>query len=146
MSRISGQEDSFDGALKAVRRYLLEKGNQFDRGPSYEGNGETLASVAQAVRMYETLGYSKLVEFGHPPTYAVLGRGRREVHIFQPQDPKIRDWLENDHATLNDPPIRAYFLEKSGLSESDLPAPRTPRQFHINEVDNVFIVTTDERA
>lgn len=146
MGGISKQDDSFDNALKAVRRYLLEKGNRFDRGPSYEGNGEVLASVAQAVRIYETLGYKKLMEFGHPPTYAVLGRGHREVHIFQPKDPKIRDWLENDHATLNDPPIRAYFLEKSGLSESDLPTPRAPRHFHINEVDSVFIVTTDERA
>ncbi|CDI01604.1 MAG: hypothetical protein WAU60_07240 [Candidatus Competibacter denitrificans] len=146
MGGTSGQESGFDSALKAVRRYLLEKGNRFDRGPSYEGNGEVLASVSQAVRMYETLGYTKLMEFGHPPTYAVLERGHREVHIFQPQDPKIKDWLENDQATLNDPPIRAYFLEKSGLPESDLPAPRTPRQFHINEVDNVFIVSTDERA
>jgi hypothetical protein len=144
MSEASQQTSGFDAALKAVRRYLMEKGNRFDRGPSYEGNGSVLGSVKQTVRMYEGMGYTKLVELGDPPAYAVLERGHREVHIFQPQDPKVREWLENDETTLSDPALRAYMLEKSGLRESDLPVADKPRHFHINEVDDVFIATTDE--
>ena len=144
MSEASKQTSSFDAALKAVRRYLMEKGNRFDRGPSYEGDGKVLGSVRQTAQMYEGMGYTKLMEFGDPPAYAVLERGHREVHIFQPQDPKMREWLENHEATLSDPAVRAYMLEKSGLSESDLPIADKPRRFHINEVDDVFIATTDD--
>lgn len=138
---------NFDIALRAVRRYLMEKGNYFDRGPAYEGNGKVLPSVGQAVRLYEGLGYTKLMEFGDPPVYAVLERGHREAHIFQIQDPRIREWLENDEsgsASLKDPAMRAYMLEKSGLKESDLAVAANPRQYHINEVDGVFIATTDD--
>ncbi|MEI2780997.1 MAG: hypothetical protein V9H25_06925 [Candidatus Competibacter sp.] len=115
MSETSKQTSSFDAAIKACRRYLMEKGNRFDRGPSYEGDGSVLGSVKQTVRMYEGMGYTKLMELGDPPIYAVLARGHREVHVFQPQDPKVREWLEHDETTLNDPALRAYMLEKSGL-------------------------------
>lgn len=144
MSEAGKQTSSFDAAIKAARRYLMEKGNRFDRGPSYEGDGTVLSSVKQTARMYEGMGYTKLIEFGDPPVYAVLERGHREVHIFQPLDPKVREWLENDEATLSDPALRAYMLEKSGLGESDLPVADKPRHFHINEVDNVYIATTDD--
>jgi hypothetical protein len=35
-------------------------------------------------------------------------------------------------------------LGDSGLSESDLAVAAKPRHYHINEVDEVFIVTSDE--
>ncbi len=144
VSETSKQTSGFDAAIKACRRYLMEKGNRFDRGPSYEGDGSVLGSVKQTVRMYEGMGYTKLMELGDPPIYAVLARGHREVHVFQPQDPKVRDWLENDETTLNDPALRAYMLEKSGLHEGDLPVADKPRHYHINEVDDVYIATTDD--
>ncbi|MBZ4193328.1 MAG: hypothetical protein LAE24_03375 [Candidatus Contendobacter sp.] len=134
----------FDAALKAVRQHLLERGNRFDRGPAYEGDGKVLAGVKQAVRMYEGMGYIKLMEFGNPPIYAVLERGHREMHIFEVHDPKIQTWLASDQAALNDPAMRAYLLQQSGLSEKDVPAADKPRRFHINEVDHVFIVTTED--
>ena len=138
---------NLDIALRDVRRYLMEKGNYFDRGPAYEGNGKVLSGVRQAIHLYEGMGYTKLMEFGDPPVYGVLGRGHREVHIFQIQDPKIREWLENvesGSATLKDPAMRAYMLEKSGLKENDLAVAANPRQYHINEVDGVFIASTDD--
>lgn len=144
MSEKNKPADGFDAALQAVRRYLLEQGNRFDRGPAYEGDGKVLDSVKQTVRMYEGMGYTKLMEFGDPPIYAVLERGRREVHVFQPQDPKIRAWLESDEAVLNDPAMRAYQLQQSGLNEKDLSIAAKPRRFHINEVDNVFIATAED--
>lgn len=134
----------FDAALQAVRRYLMEQGNRFDRGPAYEGDGKVLSSVKQTVRMYESMGYVTLMEFGDPPVYAVLERGRREAHIFQPQDPKIQEWLADDAAVLNDSVMRAYMLQQSGLTEKEVPVAAKPRHFHINEVDNVFIATTEE--
>jgi hypothetical protein len=144
MTETSKQTSGFDAALRACRRYLLEKGNRFDGGPTYEGNGRVLSNVKQTVRMYEGMGYTKLMEFGEPPVYAVLERGHREVHIFQPQDPRVREWLEKDETAFNDPAVRTYMLEKSGLKESDLPVPHKPRHFHINEVDDVYIATTDD--
>ena len=132
----------FDAALQAVRRYLMEQGNRFDRGPAYEGDGKVLSSVKQTVRMYEGMGYVTLMEFGDPPVYAVLERGHREAHIFQPQDPKIQAWLADDAAVLSDPVMRSYMLQQSGLTE--VPVAAKPRHFHINEVDNVFIATTDD--
>ena len=134
----------FDAALQAVRRYLVEQGNRFDRGPAYEGDGKVLSSVKQTVRMYEGMGYVTLMEFGDPPVYAVLERGHREAHIFQPQDPKIQAWLADDAAVLNDPVMRSYMLQQSGLTEKEVPVAAKPRHFHINEVDNVFIATTDD--
>ncbi|HCK81315.1 MAG TPA: hypothetical protein DIC59_07600 [Candidatus Competibacteraceae bacterium] len=144
MSEVTGSGGSFDAALGALRRYLMEKGNLFDRGPSYEGDGKVLSSVKQTVQMYRELGYSKLMEFGNPPVYAVLARGHREIHIFQPRDPKVREWLENRAAPKNDPAMEAYLLERAGLRESDLPVDDTPRHFHVNEVDDVFIASTDD--
>ena len=132
------------GAVAALRRHLLEKGNLFEHGPDYKGNGKVLANVRQTVRMYEGMGYTKLVELGDPPVYAMLQRGHREAHIFQPQDPKIRRWLEDEQSNPNDPTIRAYMLGQSGLSESDLAVAAKPRRYHINEVDEVFIVTSDD--
>ncbi|MBK8752228.1 MAG: hypothetical protein IPL99_11550 [Candidatus Competibacteraceae bacterium] len=73
-----------------------------------------LGSVKQTVRMYEGMGYAKLLELGDPPAYAVLQRGHRQLHIFQPRDPKIKQWLEDESINLNDPDIRAYMLQKSG--------------------------------
>ena len=133
---------TLDGAIKALRAHLLEQGNRFDRGPAYEGNGKVLASIKQAVRMYEGLGYAKLLEFGDPPVYALMQRGHREAHLFQPQDPQIRQWLEDGQVDLNDPAIRAYQMRQSGLNESEISTTGKPHRFHINEVDDVFIATT----
>lgn len=144
MSDTAKQTSGFDEALRAVRRYMMEQGNRFERGPSYEGDGKVLSSVKQTVRMYEGMGYTRLMQFGDPPAYAVLERGHREVHIFQPRDPKIREWLENEEAALNDPAMHAYLLQKSGLNAGDLPVASKPRHFHINEVDDVFIATTED--
>ena len=82
MNEASQQPSSFNAALKAVRRYLMEKGHWFDRGPSYEGDGSVLSDVREAVRMYEDMGYRKLMEFGDPPIYAVLKRGQREACLL----------------------------------------------------------------
>lgn len=144
MSEKTRSATSLDGAVAALRRHLLEKGNRFEHGPDYKGDGKVLASVKQTARMYEGMGYAKLIELGNPPVYAMLQRGHRELHIFQPQDPKVRQWLEDEQADPNDPAVRAYMLQKSGLSESDLAVAAKPRRYHINEVDEVFIVTTDE--
>jgi len=133
-----------DGAAAALRRHLLEKGNRFEYGPDYKGAGQVLASVKQTVRMYEGMGYAKLVEWGDPPVYAMLQRGHREVHVFQPEDPQIRQWLADDQTDPNNPAIRAYMLQQSGLSEGDLAVAAKPRRYHINEVDEVFIVTADD--
>lgn len=133
-----------DGAVAALRRHLLEKGNRFEHGPDYEGNGKVLANVRQTARLYEGMGYTKLVELGDPPVYAMLQRGHREAHVFQPQDPQIRQWLADEKADPNNPAIRDYMLLQSGLSESDLAVAAKPRRYHINEVDEVFIVTADD--
>ena len=135
---------SLDSAIAALRRHLLEKGNRFEYGPDYKGDGKVLASVRQTVRMYEEMGYAKLIELGDPPAYAMLQRGHRELHVFQPQDPRVKQWLEDEKANPNDPAIRAYMLGQSGLSESDLAVAAKPRHYHINEVDEVFIVTSDD--
>ena len=131
-------------AIKALRRHLLEKGNRFERGPSYEGQIQALSDVAHTVRMYEGMGYTKFLQLGDPPIYAAMGRGHQEVHIFQPQDPKIREWLENGKAAMDDPAMRAYLLQSAGLSESDLPVASKPQRFHITEVDSVFILTSED--
>lgn len=138
------QTRCFDEALKAVRRHLMEKGNRFEHGPDFQGEGKVLSSVRQTTRMYEGLGYTKLVEFGDPPIYAALERGHREIHIFQLQDPCIREWVEHQEGALSDPALRAEMLAQSGLRESDLPVADRPRRYHINEVDGVFIASTEE--
>lgn len=130
--------------IKSLRSYLLEKGNRIERGPSYEGQGKTPASVAEIVRRYEGRGYTRYMQVGTPPVYAMLGRGHQEVHIFQPQDPKVREWLEDDRKALNDPAVRAYLLQSAGLSESDLPAARKPQVFRVAEVDDVFVITNED--
>ena len=145
MSEKTGKPASgFGSAIAALRRHLLEKGNRFDYGPDYKGEGKVLASVRQTTRMYEGMGYTKLVELGNPPACAMLQRGHREAHIFQPQDPQVRRWLQDETANPNDPAMRAYMLGQSGLSESDLEVAAKPRHYHINEVDEVFIVTSDD--
>lgn len=133
-----------DGAIMALRLHLLEKGNRFEHGPDYEGNIKALADVKQTVRMYEGMGYTKLVELGDPPAYAMLQRGHRELHVFQPQDPHIRQWLADEKADPNDPAIRALLLDKFGVSEDQIAVAAKPRRYHINEVDDVFLVTTDD--
>ena len=131
-------------AIKELRRYLLAKGHRFERGSQYQGQTKALSSVAQTIKMYEGMGYQKFLEIGEPPVYALLARGHREMHIFQPQDPKIREWLEDEKVALNDPPVRAYLLQSAGLSESDLPDAGKRQHFHISEVDDVFILTSGD--
>ncbi len=130
--------------IKSLKSYLLEKGNRLERGPSYEAESKTPASVAEIVRRYEGRGYTKYMQVGNPPVYAMLGRGHQEAHIFQAQDPQVREWLEDDRKALNDPAIRAHLLQSSGLSESDLPAARKPQVFRVAEVDDVFVITNED--
>jgi hypothetical protein len=47
--------------IKSLRGYLLEKGHRIERGPSYEGQSKTPASVAEMVRRYERRGYTKYI-------------------------------------------------------------------------------------
>lgn len=144
MSDKTKQPVDLAAVIKTLRGHLLEKGNRFDRGSRYEGQAKALSDVAHTVRMYEGMGYSKFMQLGNPPVYAMLGRGHREVHVFQPQDPKIREWLEDDKAALDDPAMREYLLQISGFSESDLPVASKPQHFHISEVDGVFILTSED--
>ena len=130
--------------IKSLKGYLLEKGHRFERGPIYEGQGKTPASVAETAKRYEGRGYTRYMQVGDPPVYAMLGRGHEEVHIFQPQDPKVREWLEDDRVALNDPTIRAHLLQSAGLSESELAVARKPQIFRITEVDGVFIITSED--
>jgi hypothetical protein len=130
--------------IKSLKGYLLEKGNRLERGPSYEGQSKTPASVAEMIRRYEGRGYTKYMQVGTPPIYAMLGRGHQEVHIFQPQDPQVREWLEDDQKALNDPAVRAYLLQSAGLSESDVPVARKPQVFRVAEVDDVFVITNED--
>lgn len=130
--------------IKSLKGYLLEKGHRFERGPIYEGQGKTPASVAETAKRYEGRGYTRYMQVGDPPVYAMLGRGHEEVHIFQPQDPKVREWLEDDQKALNDPTVRAHLLQGAGLSESELAVARKPQIFRITEVDDVFIITSED--
>lgn len=130
--------------IKSLKSYLLEKGHRFERGPRYETQTHTHSSVAKMARQYEGLGYVKYIQVGDPPVYAMLGRSHHEAHIFQPQDPKIREWLEDDRVALNDPTMRAYLLQSAGLSEASLPEARRPQVFRIVEVDDVFIITNED--
>ena len=68
----------------------LEKGNQFEQGPDYEGNGKVLASVRQTARQYEDMGYTRLVEQGDPPVYAMLQRGHRDSVRLPLRSPRIK--------------------------------------------------------
>ena len=130
--------------IKELRRHLLEKGHRFERGPAYESETKALSDVAHTVRMYEGMGYTKFMQIGDPPIYAMLGRGHQEMHIFQPQDPKVQAWLKDDQAALNDPAMRQYMLQASGLSDSDLPVASKPQVFRITEVDDIFIMTSED--
>jgi hypothetical protein len=144
MSDKSKQTTDLAAIIKSLKSYLLEKGNRLERGPIYEGQSKTPASVAEMVRRYEGRGYAKYMQVGDPPVYAMLGRGHQEVHIFQPQDPKVREWLEDDKVALNDPAVRAYLLQGAGLSEGELPAARKPQVFRITETDDVFVITNED--
>ena len=144
MSDKTKQTTDLTAVIKSLKSYLLEKGNRIERGPSYEGQSKTPASVAQTVQMYEGMGYTKYMQVGNPPIYAMLGRGHHEVHIFQPQDPQVREWLEDDQKALNDPTVRAHLLQSAGLSESELAVARKPQVFRIAEVDDVFIITNED--
>lgn len=146
MSNKTQSTADLTAAVRALHRHLMEKGNRFDRGPRYEGQNKALADVLHTVRMYEGIGYTKLMQLGNPPIYAALGRGHQEVHIFQPQDPKVREWLEDDKAEMNDPAMRAYLLQNAGLNENDLPVASRPQRFHITEVDGVFILASEDAA
>ena len=142
MSDKSKQTTDLAAVIKSLKSYLLEKGNRLERGPSYEGQSKTPASVAEMIRRYEGSGYTKYMQVGDPPVYAMLGRGHQEAHIFQPQDPTVRAWLEDDKVALNDLTVRAHLLQSAGLSESDLPAAPRPQIFRITEVNDVFIITS----
>ncbi len=144
MSDKSKQTTDLAAVIKSLKGYLLEKGNRIERGPSYESEGKTPASVAEMVKRYEGRGYAKYMQVGNPPIYAMLGRGHQEVHIFQPQDPQVREWLEDDQKALNDPAVRAHLLQSASLSESDLAAARKPQVFRIAEVEGVFVITNED--
>ncbi len=130
--------------IKSLKGYLLEKGHRIERGPVYESQDKTPASVAEMARQYEGRGYAKYMQVGNPPVYVMLGRGQQEVHIFQPQDAQVREWLEDDKVALNDPAVRAYLLQSAGLSEGDLLAARKPQIFRVTETDGVFIITSED--
>ena len=144
MSDKANKTHDVAAAIKELRRHLLEKGHRFERGPAYESQGKTVSSVAQAVRMYEGMGYIKFMQVGDPPVYAMLGRGHQEMHIFQPQDPQVRAWLEDDQVALNDPTVRAYLMQGAGLNEGELPVASKPQRFRITEVDDVYIITSED--
>ena len=144
MSDQTKQTADVTAAIKELRRYLLAKGHRFERGTRYEGQAKALSSVAQAIQMYERMGYQKFMQVGDPPFYAMLARGRQEMHVFQPQDPQVREWLEDEKVALNDPNVRAYQLQSVGLSESDVPPASKPQRFRITEVDDVYIMTSEE--
>jgi hypothetical protein len=144
MSEKTDPTRDLTAAIKSLKSYLLEKGHRFERGPAYESQGKAPSSVAQTTRQYEGRGYTKYMQVGDPPVYAMLARGHQEVHIFQPQDPKIREWLEDEKVALNDPAMREHMLQASGLRESELEAARKPQIFRIAEVDDVFIITSED--
>jgi hypothetical protein len=133
-------------AIRALRSHLLEKGHRFERGPSYESQSKTPSSVAEMARQYEGRGYAKYMQVGNPPVYAMLGRGHQEAHIFQPQDPQIRQWLDDEQKALNSPEVRAHLLQTANLSESELPVADKPQIFRITEVDGVFILTSEDAS
>ena len=141
---MSDKTTDLAAVIKSLKSYLLEKGHRFERGPQYESQTKGSSSVAQTVKTYEGRGYTKYMQVGNPPVYAMLARGRQEVHVFQPQDPQVREWLEDDRKALNDPDVRAYLLQSAGLSESELPAAGKPQVFRITEMDDVFIITSED--
>jgi hypothetical protein len=144
MSEKTRPNSDLSAVIKSLKSYLLEKGHRFERGPSYESQRKTSSSVAETARRYEGMGYTQYMQVGNPPVYVMLGRSHQEVHIFQPQDPKVREWLEDDHVALNDPTVRAYLLQSASLSEENLPVARKPQIFRITEVDDVFIITSED--
>ncbi|MCC6136237.1 MAG: hypothetical protein LM550_16315 [Candidatus Contendobacter sp.] len=144
MSNKTNPATDLAAVIKSLKGYLLEKGHRFERGPIYEGQSKTSSNVAETAKGYEARGYAKYMQVGDPPVYAMLGRGHEEVHIFQPQDPQVREWLEDDRTALNDPTVRAHLLQGAGLSETDLPVATRPQVFRITEVNDVFIITSED--
>ena len=132
-----------DVAVEALRAYLLDHGNHFERGPAYEGYGKVLADVKQAVYLYEGLGYTKLLELGDPPFYALMQRGRREAHLLQLHNPQIQQWLADGLVQPNSPTTHTDQVQKIAPNAHKISINNHPR-FHINRVDDVLIVTTDE--
>ena len=143
---MSDKTTDLAAVIKSLKSYLLEKGHRFERGSHYEAETKTPSSVAQTVKTYEGRGYTQYLQVGNPPVYAMLARGRQEVHVFQPQDPQVREWLEDDRKALNDPDVRGYLLQSAGLSESELPDARKPQVFRITEMDGVFIITSEDAS
>lgn len=130
-----------ESAIKELRRYLLEKGHTFERAPAYQAQEQTPISVNGAIKMYEGMGYTKIMQLGNPPQYAVLERGHQEVHILQPQDPQVRAWLDDHQQSLNDPSMRAYLEQSAGLSESDIQVAAHPKHFRLSQVGDVYIIS-----
>lgn len=145
MNKTTSVSSGFNTALQVLGAYLLEKDHHFDRGPSYETGGAVLPNLEASIRMYEGMGYTTLMKMGNPPICAMLERGHSEVYLFHIEDPKIHAWLEDRNASLNDASMRAYLLEKLGLQESDLPVGGKPHRFHINDVDDIIIISGDNR-
>lgn len=52
-------------------------------------------------------------------------------------------WKMTKSSKFDDPAMRAYMLQKSGLNEGDVPS-AAKAAFHVNEVDNVFVATADD--
>ena len=127
-------------AIKALRLYLLEKGHTFERAPSYQALDQTPMSVSGMMKMYEGMGYTKVLQFGNPTQYALLERGHQEMHILHLQDPQVREWIENHEKSLNDLSMRAYLAQSIGLNENDIPAAEHPRHFRISQVGDVYLI------
>ena len=56
MSNKAKPASDLAAVIKSLKGYLLEKGHRFERGPSYEGQGKTPASVAETAKRYEGRG------------------------------------------------------------------------------------------
>lgn len=146
MSANSKPTSEVGAVIKELYRYLLEKGHVFERGRASQDEGAALSGVAEAVRIYQGLGYAKLMQVGEPPVYALMERGRQETHIFQPQDPQILAWLEDHESSLKTPSGRADLVQRTGLSESDIPVADRPKRFHVTQLGDVYIITEEGAA
>lgn len=142
MSRLatSNNHDT-TSVIGELRRYLLEKGHTFERAPAYQAPDETPMSVSGAIKMYEGMGYTKVIQLENPPQYALLERGHQEMHLVHLRDPQIRAWVENHQKSLNDPSIRTYLAESIGLNENDIPVAEHPKHFRIGQVGDVYIIS-----
>lgn len=129
-----------NSAIRELRRYLLQVGHTFERAPSYQAPDQAPMSVAGVIKMYEGMGYTKVVQLGQPAQYAMLERGHQEMHIVHLQDPQIRAWLEDHQKSLNDPSMRSYLAQGVGLSDKDIPVAEHPKHFRISQVGDVYII------